>query len=79
MQIPSPLPGIGKIIADQSPEVAFCDQDPKGYNMVTLTPEAATAGFMTVSTVLVQEYTSAVAARYVRATRKNVPLQKVSA
>jgi alkaline phosphatase D len=73
------LPGIGKIIADQSPEVAFCDQDRKGYTMVTLTPESATAEFVTVSTVVTQEYTSAVAARYVRATRKNVPLQKISA
>lgn len=70
------LPGIGKIIADQSPEVVFCDQDRKGYTLVTLTPEAATAEFVTVSTVMTKDYTRAVAARYVRsASQKDSPLK----
>lgn len=73
------LPGLGKIIAAQSPEVAFCDQDHKGYTMVTLTREAATAEFVTVSTVTAKDYTTAIAARYARsATQKNVPLQSVA-
>lgn len=70
------LPGLGKIIAEQSPEVAFCDQDSKGYTIVTLTREAATAEFVTVSTVLSQEYTRTVAARYIRTAKSNMPLQR---
>jgi alkaline phosphatase D len=52
------LPGLGKVIADQSPEVAFCDQDHKGFTIVTLTREAAVADFVTVSTVLSKDYTT---------------------
>ena len=58
------LPGLGKIIAAQSPEVAFCDQDAKGYTMVTITPDAAVADFVTVSTVYTPQFTRGVAARY---------------
>lgn len=58
------LPGLGKIIAQQSPEVAFCDQDLKGYTVVTLTPETATAEFVTVSTVTSRQFTRGIAARY---------------
>ncbi|OYX95241.1 MAG: alkaline phosphatase, partial [Novosphingobium sp. 35-62-5] len=58
------LPGLGKIIAAQSPEVAFCDQDTKGYTMVTITPDAAVADFVTVSTVYTPQFTRGVAARY---------------
>ncbi|MFY8195778.1 MAG: alkaline phosphatase D family protein [Novosphingobium sp.] len=58
------LPGLGKIIAQQSPEVAFCDQDMKGYTVVTLTPETATAEFVTVSTVMSPQFTRGIAARY---------------
>ncbi len=58
------LPGLGNIIAAQSPEVAFCDQDKKGYTLVTLTPDSAKAEFVTVSTVLSPTYARAVAATY---------------
>lgn len=71
------LPGLGKVIAAQSPEVAFCDQDRKGYTMVTLTHEAATAEFVTVSTVMTKDFTSAIAGRYVRSAKGNGPLQAV--
>ncbi|MEH3160375.1 MAG: alkaline phosphatase D family protein [Sphingomonas taxi] len=36
------LPGIGALIAQANDEVLFCDQDHKGYLLLTLTPEAAT-------------------------------------
>lgn len=73
------LPGLGKIIADQCPEVAFCDQDRKGYTMVTLTREAAVAEFVTVSTVTSRDYTSTVTARYVKSTNdRNRPIQNIS-
>lgn len=58
------LPDLGKILAEQSPEVAFCDQDAKGYTMVTITPDAAVADFVTVSTVVAPQFTRAIAARY---------------
>ncbi|MFN3424719.1 MAG: alkaline phosphatase D family protein [Novosphingobium meiothermophilum] len=57
------LPGLGRIIAAQSPEVAFCDQDMKGYTLVTITPDAAVADFVTVSTVLSPRFTRGIAAR----------------
>ena len=70
------LPGIGKIIAAQSSEVAFCDQDMKGYTLVTLTRDAATAEFVTVSTVMSREFERGIAARYSRsAGRRDAPLQ----
>lgn len=58
------LPGLGKIIAEQSPEVAFCDQDGKGYTLITLTPDEAVADFVTVSTVTELQFTRSVAGRY---------------
>lgn len=70
------LPGLGKIIAAQSPEVAFCDQDMKGYTMVTITPDAAVADFVTVSTVFTPEYKRGVAARY--EARKGAELKALS-
>ncbi|MFN3470485.1 MAG: alkaline phosphatase D family protein, partial [Novosphingobium sp.] len=57
------LPGLGRIIAAQSPEVVFCDQDMKGYTLVTITPDAAVADFVTVSTVLSPRFTRGIAAR----------------
>ncbi|MCC2976843.1 alkaline phosphatase D family protein [Sphingomonas sp. PL-96] len=58
------LPGIGKLLADVNDEVRFCDQDNKGYLQLTLTPEAATAEFVTVSTILAKPYEKKVAARF---------------
>jgi alkaline phosphatase D len=71
------LPGLGAVIAAQNREVAFCDQDKKGYTLVTLTPAMATAEFITVSTVTSRDYTRAVAARYIKTTDKTAPLQAV--
>jgi alkaline phosphatase D len=58
------LPGIGKLIADANPEVAFCDQDGKGFLLLTLTPRQAVAEFRTVSTVVARPFTTTTIARY---------------
>jgi alkaline phosphatase D len=52
------LPGLGAILAKVNPEVAFCDQDNKGYTLLTLTPDRATADFIAVSTVTQRNFTS---------------------
>ena len=73
------LPGIGTLIADANKgEVRFCDQDLKGFTLLTLTPEHATADSVTVSTVLAKPYTQASAARFrTYADRPNQPLEKI--
>ena len=58
------LPGIGKLIAQANDEVLFCDQDNKGYLLLTLDRQAATADFRVVSTVLVPTYEERSVARY---------------
>ena len=58
------LPGIGKLIAQANEEVLFCDQDSKGYVLLTLDREGATADFRAVSTVLVPAYDERSVARY---------------
>ncbi len=56
------IPGLGPVISAANREVAYCDQDGKGYTLVTLTPDAATASFVTVSTVRQPTFTRSVAA-----------------
>lgn len=46
------LPGIGRYIQAANREVAYCNQDAKGYTLLTLTPQRAEAAFVTVSTVV---------------------------
>ncbi len=52
------VPGIGTYIANASPEVAFCNQDAKGYSLLTLTSTAAIADYVSVSTVTDKTFTS---------------------
>ncbi len=74
------LPGIGSLIADANTgEVRFCDQDGKGFTLLTLTPEHATADSITVSTVMAKPYTQATAARFrTHADRPDQPLEKIA-
>ncbi len=58
------LPGLGPILADANKEVAFCDQDSKGYALLTLTRDAAGAEHVAVSSVLVKPFTRRVTARH---------------
>ena len=72
------LPGIGTLIAEANPrEVRYCDQDGKGFTLLTLTPEAAVADFITVSTVLAKPFTHTAAATFgIEAARPGTGLEK---
>ncbi len=54
------LPGIGQYIERANREVAYCNQDEKGYTMLTLTPAEARVDFVVVSTVLDQDFQATV-------------------
>jgi alkaline phosphatase D len=72
------LPGIGRYIADANDEVRFCDQDNKGYLLLTLTPEHAMADFRTVSTVYAKPFNEATAKRFrTVAGRRDQPLEEM--
>lgn len=71
------LPGLGQIIAAQNDEVVFNNQDDKGYTLVTLTREAVTAEFVTVSTVMSRAYQRGVAGRFTRGTERGARLRAV--
>lgn len=68
------LPGLGAVIAKVNPEVAFCDQDSKGYTLLTLTPQTVEAEFVKVSTVTAKPFTRQVVARYATPAGSRVPL-----
>lgn len=61
--ISSPSPGdalgefpLGAALAGTNPEVVFCDQTAKGFVLLTLTPAAARAELMAVSTIRTRPY-----------------------
>ena len=58
------IPGIGDLIEAANKEVRFCDQDRKGYLLLTLTRREATAEFRTVSSVYAKPFTEGMAARF---------------
>ncbi|WP_375402130.1 alkaline phosphatase D family protein [uncultured Sphingomonas sp.] len=70
------IPGIGPMIADANPEVAFCDQKGKGFLLLTLTPTQAVAEFRAVSTVTAKPFGTATVARY--ASRPGRPLERLA-
>lgn len=72
------LPGLGVILADANKEVAFCDQDSKGYALVTLTPTEAVAEHVAVSSVLVKPFTRRITARHRIAAGAPAPWQQES-
>lgn len=59
------LPGLGRVLASANPEVAFCDQDRKGYSIVTLTPDHVRAEHIAVSTVFSPTFDRSVIATHV--------------
>lgn len=59
------LPGIGALIAQANDEVAYCNQDLKGYTLLTLDRDTARADYITVSTVLSCDFTAKVDASFV--------------
>lgn len=52
------LPGLGRVLAAGNRDVAYCNQDAKGYTLLTLTPREARADYIAVSTVLEREFTA---------------------
>ncbi|WP_235037817.1 MULTISPECIES: alkaline phosphatase [unclassified Novosphingobium] len=60
------LPGLplGEMLEKVSPEVAFCDMLSKGYILLTLTPQAAQADYIGVSTVLDRTFQESQLARF---------------
>jgi alkaline phosphatase D len=58
------LPGLGAVLSAANREVVFCDQDSKGYVVLTLTPQAAVAEHVAVSTVLTRPFTRRITARH---------------
>lgn len=70
----SVLPGLGAVLAKINPEVAFCDQDNKGYTLLTLTPKKVAAEYVTMSTVLAKPFTRNVAAKFACSAGRPTPL-----
>lgn len=58
------LPGLGAILARENREVSFCDQDAKGYTILTLTPAATRVEHIAVSTIFEKPFTRRVVARH---------------
>jgi len=54
--LPAQLP-LGDLLDKVNAEVAFCDQRAKGYILLTLTPKAAQADYIAVSTILAKDFT----------------------
>ncbi|RIV79961.1 alkaline phosphatase D family protein [Pelagerythrobacter aerophilus] len=67
------LPGLGRFLAAANDEVIYCDQDNKGYALVTLTPEQARVEHVAVSTIFAKPFERRVAATF--RTRPDGPLQ----
>ncbi|TCD06591.1 alkaline phosphatase [Erythrobacteraceae bacterium CFH 75059] len=60
----SVLPGLGRVLAAANAEVAYCNQDAKGYTLLTLTPQEARAEFIAVSSVTERPFTRSVDAAF---------------
>ena len=71
------LPGLGAVLAEQNREVAFCDQDSKGYILMTLTPDAVTTQHVAVSTVLSRTFDRRVVATHRVASGARAPVATV--
>ncbi len=68
----------GKLLADANDEVAFCDQNQKGFILLTLTPEFARGDYVAVSTVLEKPYTTRTLAAFeTRASSRSRRLQRL--
>lgn len=72
------LPGLGSVLAEANREVVFCDQDAKGYTLLTLTPEAVTAEHVAVSTILQKPFARRVAASHRVRRDERAPIETVA-
>ncbi len=73
------LPGFGRFLEAANEEVAFCDQDTKGYALVTLTPAQLQAEYVAVSTVTAKPYARRVTARFAAGADRGSALTAVGA
>lgn len=71
------MPGLGAALAKVNPEVAFCDQENRGYTLLTLTPESAIADYIVVSTVMAKPFTRRVEARFSTTAKARSPLARL--
>jgi len=71
------LPGFGRYLEQASEEVAFCDQDSKGYALVTLTPDQMRADYVAVSTVFAKPFERRVSASFTTSAERATPLTAV--
>lgn len=60
----SVLPGIGRLIEQANPDTIYCNQDGKGYTLLTLRQQSATLEFVTVSTVMQKNFDAKVDASF---------------
>jgi len=68
----------GPLLANANDEVAFCDQNQKGFILLTLTPEFARGDYVAVSTVLEKPYTTRTLAAFeTRALSRSRRLQRL--
>ena len=73
-----PKIGLGQLLADANEEVSFCDQNQKGFILLTLTPEIARGDYVAVSTVLEKPYTTRTLAAFeTRASSRSQRLQRL--
>lgn len=56
---------IGKAMAERNPEVIYNDPNSKGYLDITFTRESVTANYVTISSVIAQDFTTSVTARFI--------------
>jgi len=73
------LPGFGRFLEASSEEVAFCDQDSKGYALVTLTPDRMRADYVAVSTVFAKPFERRITTSFAASADKASPLAAVTA
>lgn len=60
----APLP-LGPLLSANNDEVVFCDQNAKGYLLLTLTPDRAEAKLQSVSTILAKPFETRTVAAFV--------------
>ena len=72
------LPGLGAMLAKVNREVAFCDQDSKGYTLLTITRDTAKADYVAVSTIVAKPFTRKVVASFVKSARGRTVLTRVT-
>jgi alkaline phosphatase D len=65
------LPGLGEALALVNEEVGYCDQDSKGYTLLTITAREARADYIALSTVMAKAFERRVAATYKTAPGKS--------